>query len=332
MNNQDERPEILANRLDEVLKPGERPGDTHSDDPLVTTALRLADAPHPELSPDAMLRIQMRFLGARKQRRAQPATHKIRYLNPVYRWAVAASITILLFTSGLTSAMAQSAPGDVFYPIKRFIEPMELGLTTNDTARANVYLNQAARRVEEALILLERNTFDSTLVAETVTNLVYSTRVARRAPETDIPIHLESRTVQINTLLNGMLQDLSSNQQISADILTELTDFVQNAQNSNTLLLPESIIPTPRPSLKDIVSDTPSTSDTELFTTALVRAPQAINVRNGPGMDFDRQSVLQPGAEVQVLGKNQDSTWLHVQFEGQSSGWVFASLLRVNTA
>ena len=55
-------PESLADELDRVLPPGQAWSDVTSDDPLIQAAIRLNDAPHPTLSPEAFARIRMTVL------------------------------------------------------------------------------------------------------------------------------------------------------------------------------------------------------------------------------------------------------------------------------
>lgn len=51
-----------------------------------------------------------------------------------------------------------------------------------------------------------------------------------------------------------------------------------------------------------------------------------VNVRNGPGTDFQIISTLAPKVIVKVTGKNADGTWYQVEVDG-NTGWVFAELV-----
>ncbi len=53
-------------------------------------------------------------------------------------------------------------------------------------------------------------------------------------------------------------------------------------------------------------------------------APQVINIRSGPGTDYDKVGVLYTNAAVTVVGTNGD--WLAISYNGQN-GFVLGSLL-----
>jgi uncharacterized protein YraI len=50
----------------------------------------------------------------------------------------------------------------------------------------------------------------------------------------------------------------------------------------------------------------------------------SLNVRRGPGLGNVRVGALQPGQTVQVIGRNADSTWWEVTYDG-ITGWVDAA-------
>jgi hypothetical protein len=56
------------------------------------------------------------------------------------------------------------------------------------------------------------------------------------------------------------------------------------------------------------------------------------NVRNGPGLGYGIIGGLQTGERVSLIGRNADSSWLQVVLPDGSEGWVFATLLTVNTS
>lgn len=54
----------------------------------------------------------------------------------------------------------------------------------------------------------------------------------------------------------------------------------------------------------------------------IARAYRTVNVRNGPGTQYDIIGQLNSGNEVQITGRSDDdSDWLRVDFQG-SEGWV----------
>jgi uncharacterized protein YgiM (DUF1202 family) len=78
---------------------------------------------------------------------------------------------------------------------------------------------------------------------------------------------------------------------------------------------------TPRP---------PTVTPTELpALTGVVDAQQTINVRAGPGTNNPVVTTLEPGTEVRVLGRNSDGSWINIQLDDGTEGWVSAELLEI---
>ena len=57
----------------------------------------------------------------------------------------------------------------------------------------------------------------------------------------------------------------------------------------------------------------------------------AANVRTGPGLSFGiLAGGTAAGTQVQLIGRNSDSSWLNVILPDNREGWIFATLLTVN--
>ena len=54
-----------------------------------------------------------------------------------------------------------------------------------------------------------------------------------------------------------------------------------------------------------------------------------INIRKGPGTDFEVMGGLVPGTCMQILGRNQDASWVYMVTEDNTNGWVAAWLLTI---
>ena len=59
--------------------------------------------------------------------------------------------------------------------------------------------------------------------------------------------------------------------------------------------------------------------------------PEVMNVRIGPGIDYDVLTTLPQGTQVQVVGIDPSGQWLQVELDGFSSlGWVYRDLVVVD--
>lgn len=92
---------------------------------------------------------------------------------------------------------------------------------------------------------------------------------------------------------------------------------------------------TPLPTFTPIPSETPippTSTNTSTPTEAppvigIVRSMQSINVREGPGTTFSTIRALVPGTGVEILGQNQDGSWLNIKMEDGTEGWAAARLM-----
>ena len=80
--------------------------------------------------------------------------------------------------------------------------------------------------------------------------------------------------------------------------------------------------PEPTPVTFDGLSEQPATvyADGEQ-PTFTVTPDSTMNMRAGPGTDFDRVGQIPAGTTVTALGANADETWIVVEYEG-TYGWL----------
>lgn len=84
---------------------------------------------------------------------------------------------------------------------------------------------------------------------------------------------------------------------------------------------PEST-PEPTPVNFDGLSEQPATVYAEGEQPNFTVTPDSnMNLRAGPGTDFDKVAQIPAGTAVTALGANADETWVVVQYEGQY-GWL----------
>ena len=61
---------------------------------------------------------------------------------------------------------------------------------------------------------------------------------------------------------------------------------------------------------------------------------QKINIRSGPGTEFDSIGTLNPGDAVKLTGKDANGAWLQIEFPAgagpEGKGWISAGFVQVN--
>jgi uncharacterized protein YraI len=65
-------------------------------------------------------------------------------------------------------------------------------------------------------------------------------------------------------------------------------------------------------------------------TATLSNAAYVLNVRSGPGTNFEPVAKILRGQQVHMLGRNASGTWIKVQLEDGRQGWSSAAYLVSN--
>lgn len=92
--------------------------------------------------------------------------------------------------------------------------------------------------------------------------------------------------------------------------------------NINSLpVIQDSVPPTLTPAFITSIPPTfaPPTAVTTSYT--VTATPYAVNVRSGPGTQFDELATMQAGSTARVIGRNASGTWWQVNYSG-IVGWV----------
>ena len=85
--------------------------------------------------------------------------------------------------------------------------------------------------------------------------------------------------------------------------------------------------PTPEPVSFDGLAQQPSTVFAEGEQPAYTTTPDAsMNLRAGPGTDYDKVTSVPAGTAVTALGTNEDGSWVVVQI-GDKYGWLKVEFL-----
>lgn len=233
-------PDRLATRLDQVLPPNSTFVPPVTPDPLVNTATRIARLPRLFLSRQAVSRLEAMTLEAFD--RLYPPSRKRRVI-PFARYssqiALAASVALFILIFGLGPAMAGSIPGEPLYPVKRSLESLELTLAQSPTQRTEVLLNQANRRADEALALLDRGKFDPTLVESAVSDI----RQANPGVLTE-SMRLRAAAGRTTFALTSALDSAQQAQLGSPVVLQQLQAEVEALVPIGEGIIPEELVPT----------------------------------------------------------------------------------------
>ncbi|MDI3390529.1 DUF5667 domain-containing protein [Streptomyces sp. B-S-A8] len=151
---------------------------------MLALAGGLGELPKPELDPEVKVVQRAQLMAAMEamlqegtaaggdgvspsvpEQRASKGTHRaspLRKLRPRSRLSkgiAAGGLTVGVAAgafSGVAAASSDALPGDHLYGLKRGMEDLKLGMADDDSARGELYLNQASTRLQEARRLLER--------------------------------------------------------------------------------------------------------------------------------------------------------------------------------
>jgi len=89
--------------------------------------------------------------------------------------------------------------------------------------------------------------------------------------------------------------------------------------------------PAPTPTPTPPPTQTPAQTPTPALPQAVVREGP-LNVRTGPGTVYPRIGQLEEGTEVEITGRNEDSTWWQITYEAgeEGRGWVAAKYIQTS--
>ena len=88
---------------------------------------------------------------------------------------------------------------------------------------------------------------------------------------------------------------------------------------------------TPTPSGPPPPNTPPPTQIPTPKPVAMVIADK-LNVRSGPGTDYDGIGEVAKGDELEVIGRNRNSTWFRVKLRDEQTGWVSGKWISLNVS
>jgi hypothetical protein len=131
--------------------------------------------------------------------------------------------------------------------------------------------------------------------------------------------------------------------QLSKTTQTTSTGITPTAYyKSGIVIASPTTIPTSRPTEKGIKrtatttrvkpSNTPTTVVETQETIPIVTAKDTnVNLRSGPGTNYDVVGSLKKGESLKTIGRNSDSSWWQVS-NGNAPAWVFAGVVTITGA
>ncbi len=109
--------------------------------------------------------------------------------------------------------------------------------------------------------------------------------------------------------------------------LTQSSTVVQVASIANTT----NQTKTQPVSTTLVLTPTPALQPTQVAETKpVIKADSQINVRSGPGTDYDIIGALQTGESAPITGKNDSGDWWQVTLNNGQQGWVFGQLVETS--
>ena len=112
-------------------------------------------------------------------------------------------------------------------------------------------------------------------------------------------------------------------------ILVQLEDGSQSAQALLTIINPVDGPPVTPIKVIDVspVQPTPTMVPPPPSVAQLTVNAHALNVRIGPGTNYDILGVMLLGQQARIIGRNNDATWWQINFPGAKAGvgWVSAA-------
>ncbi len=102
---------------------------------------------------------------------------------------------------------------------------------------------------------------------------------------------------------------------------------VQGTDDAVLGVVPQTPIAAPAPAPEPQVAARPADIAVEELDQVMVVTGSRVNVRSGPGTEYDKVATLSGGAEVEVTGKVEGRNWYRVALADGGTGYLFGKLL-----
>lgn len=163
--------------LEECLK--QHPDEAAELEPILRSAISVRSGMVADLPPTTRTRMKSRVL-AEWDRQHQPRRWNLRIPSLSPTWALSprlafatAILVIALALGGLgtNTAVANTIPGDVLYPVKEFREGVQLWLARSPEAKVEIYTRFVKERVEEVTRLATQEQADFEAISDALARM-----------------------------------------------------------------------------------------------------------------------------------------------------------------
>lgn len=225
-----------------------------------------------------------------------------------------------LITQKLVNPGELASPGAMLLELSD-IDTVELVVYIPETQIGRVKIGQKAQVYVDA--------YESDVFEGTVSFIAHEAEFTPRNVQTQ-----EERVnlvFAVKITLDNAGHRLKPGMPADAEILPALSETVEQTDNAFALPTTAQVRPSPTPA----ATATPTPGSATATATApptLVKAtptPYAqvaswgLNVRSGPGVDYQVVDILAQGDIVSIIEVDPETGWLHVQLpSGQKSGWI----------
>lgn len=133
-----------------------------------------------------------------------------------------------------------------------------------------------------------------------------------------------------NRILSQTVYIYAFNNRGGADTLTVYDNGVRRdgLDVESPVIGDPAIAASATPTLAPTATTLPATPTPSFLTATVNSNVGALNVREGPDTIYTEIDELRPGEQVIVVGRNNDYSWLFVQYEGRT-GWIFTEFVTV---
>lgn len=167
------------------------------------------------------------------------------------------------------------------------------------------------------------------------TEVVTDEATALATDEATEAVTADAAAVSTEAVTAEVTEDAAVTAEATAEVV-EPTDTPTSVPPTETPLpqptATATLSPTPPPPT-DTPTPAPPTSTptpTEIpVRIGVVQANQRVNIRSGPDTSFSVITAVNPGTELEIIGENEDGTWLQVVLPDRpDEAWISATLVR----